>query len=115
MTERPTDVRIGPFTWTIHVDDEMILAAEDAAGEGRFGITAPRTHRILVATASRPEQAIRETVVHELLHAINVTYSIKVPEYGDQGEKEETAVATLATPLLEVLQRNPMLLRWLVG
>lgn len=112
---RPGDVRIGPFTWTLHYDDETLIDAQDTDGQGRFGMTAPRTHRITVAVASRPEQAIRETVVHEVLHAINVTYSLKVPEHGDPGEKEEQAVATLATPLLEVLQRNPLLLRWLVG
>lgn len=108
---RPTQVRIGPFTWSIEYSDEALAAMDDIDGKQRLGVTCERPLRIVVGVAGRPEQAIRETVVHELLHAVNLTFAVRVPEYGD--DKEEEMVATLATPLLGLLQDNPGLVAWL--
>lgn len=113
---RPESVTVGPFEWSVHWDAKAIKEFGHCAGDPVFGQTHPNDLTIWI-DPDRPEQALRETVLHELLHAVVSTFDIRVPySMGDDDgfSREERLVASLSSPLLDVLRRNPPLTGWLL-
>lgn len=96
--DRPTSIKIGPSEWTIKYKKSL--------GEV-VGLTKPHKHEILIEI--HPEQSMRATLIHEILHAICWTYGF----YPDMDELEEAVVSVLAVPLLLLIQDNPDLVAYL--
>lgn len=100
MTRLPRRVKFGGHVWTLtRVDLDP--------GLDIFGRTMKRPSVIEVDRDQGVEQE-RNTVVHELLHAI-------VSMAGDLGDDsdEERIVSTLSPWLLTMLRENPSLVRYL--
>lgn len=100
----------------MHWDAKAIKEFGHASGGQDFGQSHPADLTIWI-DPDRPEQALRETVTHELLHAVAHTFNIRVPHsMSDDSEynREEQLVASLSAPLLDVLRRNPVLTDWLL-
>lgn len=87
-------IQIGQTTWEL----------EEAALEEEFGLTDHFQAKILVMKGQTKDQ-LRDTVLHEVLHAICFNYG--VPTTDD--ETEEAILKTLTPVLLDVLCRNPEL------
>lgn len=90
----PTEVRIVGRTYAIEFIDGFHLAGECSNGKQRIKIES--------GNASSYE---RDTVLHEILHAI---------DYNMQSKMNERQVATMASGLLAVLQENPSLVEYLL-
>lgn len=115
---RPDKIKIGPFTWDIDYKAEGKLKdIHRAGGEDMMGCTFPDKLLILIGVDERPEQAIKDTFLHELLHAIIFTFSIKVPfsmDEKEEFEREEVLVSQLSSGLLDTMQTNTHLMDWLL-
>jgi hypothetical protein len=109
--ERPTSIEVGPFIFSVVYDRSRIVDLARTKNQDVFGITLISSHEIVI-DGERPEQAVRETTLHEALHVCWHTYSVTDQEVGDV---EEQAVSVLATVMLDVLRSNPVLVAYLTG
>lgn len=100
----PRSVRIGPHRWRIK------RSAIDADPD-LYGRTVERRLTILLAPGSAPSQ-LRDTLVHELLHAIWSQCAL-----GDltDDDGQERVVGSLAPWLLGALRDNPELVAFLTA
>ncbi len=96
---RPRTVKIGSTRWKILYPRTI---------EGAVGLTFGSKHEIHVLSGL-PEQEMRATLLHELLHAIAWAYGF----HPDKSELEESVVSLFSTPLLTILQENATLARYL--
>lgn len=97
MTERPVEIKIGLSIWEILYESDEYLGGDDE----HVGLTRPTEHRIYVL-GLMPEQSVRTTLLHEILHAIAWTYGF----YPGGKDIEEAVVSLFAAPLLTILQEN---------
>lgn len=89
---------------------------EDSDGYWELGTTVV-DEQVVVIRSKQGEYQLRDTVLHEVLHAIlNMTAQRDRFKPNDAHEKhpEEPVVAAIATALLGVLNANPNLVDWLV-
>lgn len=105
---RPNNAIIGPFRWEILYDAYLLKEAQHMDGEGRFGITRPEKIDIVV-DPERPERAIAETLLHEVLHACAWTYGV---DWGNAAE--ESVIAPLSSAVLDMMRRNPVMMHYLI-
>ena len=99
----PTAIRIGGRTWDI-----QYLSAERMAGN--LGLCRG-DDGVLEIRAGQTPFGLRDTVLHEILHAI-------VYHQGRSGSApvdEETHARCTATGLMAVLQDNPLFAKWLIS
>lgn len=97
MTTRPTEIKIGLSPWKIFYESEEYLGGEAE----QVGLTRPAEHCIYVY-GLMPEQSVRTTLLHEILHAIAWTYGF----HPGGKDIEEAVVSLFAAPLLTILQEN---------
>lgn len=115
--KRPQYVDIGPYRWDITYDKtglELKHLARLGVGDVH-GLTIHSELRIIIEDGLN-DQFLKDTVLHEILHALCYTHNIDVPfsmEEKDRDEREEKLVAALSTALLDVMQRNPHIFKWL--
>ena len=105
--QNPSELRIGPLVWTI------VFTTEDALEEDCVGWLDAVNLRILL-NKDRPPTALRETLIHEILHAIFFSYGIEVHVKGDSSEREEFVVNALGLPIYQVLLDNREILNWIL-
>lgn len=103
MAKRPTSVKIGNHDYAvsfgpIESDTSMFL----------YGRTSPRLTKIEINTDYVTASQQRDTLVHEILHAI-----LGDVPHGLSDNKEERIVRCIAPMLLGVLRDNPDLVRFL--
>jgi hypothetical protein len=96
----PATVEVGPITWSI----ELAGVVEN------LGQTfQERAAIVLSATVDRQVQ--RETLVHELFHAIHMTMGVET-----EARAKVHDMVSMWSPLwLDVLRRNPALVAYLLG
>lgn len=101
----PAKVRIAGFDWKIETTDN------DATIDGSLGVCRRTLKSIVVVDhPAMPRDEVKDTLVHELLHALVHTFNL-FPE--DDEEAEEKVVRPLATALVGMLNDNPDLLKYL--
>lgn len=110
MASKPKQIEIGPLVWKVDYDPVKIKESGYAGAGASFGLTFASQLEILV-DPDRPEQGIRDTLLHEVLHAVIWTAGI---DLGDDDE-EEIIVGQLSTAILDVLRRNKALVRYLTA
>jgi hypothetical protein len=111
--ERPTQVDIGPFAWEIVYDSEELRHLHRVGAEDMWGCTLVDQHKMLIDD-SRSLRAVKETVLHEVFHAILATYGIRMPDGKEENfDKEERFVLTFSPMVFDVFLRNPKLTGWL--
>ena len=97
-------------------DVKMISDPDEAlhrAGDpNSLGVSDHSKCRIRIRDGEQSESQYRDTMLHEVLHAIVAqTYAQKA----FAKEDDEQAVAVLSTHLLDTLRRNPALVAYLVN
>ncbi len=98
MTPPPRSVTIGPYKYGIKLVKEL------GEPEELDGVTDTAGSRLLIKKDLSPSR-MRETVMHEILHAIwDVTNLPKA--------YEEKVIMRLSPILLDTLQRNPEVTSW---
>lgn len=102
MTKRPVSVKVGPTRWKIRY--RVHLDADDVVG-----YTDPAKHEVQIYS-KMPEQSVRATLLHELLHVIAWTYGFNPPK----GDSEEAVVSLFSVPLLTLLQDNAKVAAYLL-
>lgn len=116
MAERPSHILVGPFRFRIEFDEAPLRESFMLDDVMRFGLTIPE-RLLIVISPNRPEDALKQTLVHETLHAINWTYNIifvALDPKSEEHEREETYVSVMSSPLLDTLKRNPQVTAWLL-
>lgn len=97
----PEDVRLGPYSFTVGF--EKALNRSSLLGE-----THGSDLNILLNPSQHP-MVLRETVVHELLHAC---FAVSSLTHALSDEEEERIVAILSPWLLMLLRDNADMLAW---
>lgn len=107
--EFPDRVKLGPYRIEVKYDHDAMVAA---SANGAY--LADTSTILLQDVCSRDVE--RDTVLHELLHAV-WKMSVLHLDYPDdeQDSKGEAIIQTLAPRILELLRRNPDLVRYLCG
>lgn len=103
----PKHVTVGPFRFTVTLDENACLRDSVNQGESahNFGLMLPLQQKIVVNPVQGDDMK-RDTILHEVLHAI-------LMGAGLEDELEERIVSTISPALLDTLQRNPDLVTFL--
>lgn len=126
MNAMPTNVRVGPFDYSILMDAEEIARVSDEADTGSNGAWEAFSDHDALIIGINPKHSLgaqRRDVLHELLHCCLRVAGVWPNHYADlvaeaRGKDdgltvEEFCVAGATAPLLGVLRDNPALLKWL--
>lgn len=105
----PAEVQVGPHRYTLTVDADEMNRVQVAERRGLMGHTDHAHLKIVVSPDQAPDQAA-DTILHEVLHTI--TWSTNLDERLG-AKREEDLVCRLTPLLLDVLRRNPDLVRYL--
>lgn len=114
MTTLPDTVKIGPFTYSIVVDQAAIDRCGQQSGANLDGNTDANTQTITVRPEMPPEREA-DTVVHELLHAAIEHAGLNCRGPLEDHGAEEQVVNTLSPWLLGALRDNPQLVDYLMA
>lgn len=105
----PKYVHIGPFRYQILVDQSKCDRASVEQGQNQLGECDAETGTILISPKLGPVQKA-ETVLHEILHALTDMTGVAAQLTSDT---EEIVVRSLSPALLDLIKRNPSLVRFL--
>lgn len=106
---RPRKIQLGPLKWKVRFVDARWV---DADGDEAVGY-CDCVHLEIVVASRRPAAAIRQTFVHELIHALAYSYGLIVPKRGDDDEREEAVCVSWAVPWWQFMEHNPKTVSWL--
>jgi hypothetical protein len=103
----PRFIHVGPYEYSVHTDAAAV-AELDSGDDGSCDFHDVR----ITVNPARPEQVQRDTLLHEVLHAIGALTGLR----RDLGEEaEERVVERLSSNLLDTLRRNPELVEYLLS
>ena len=107
----PESVQVGPYVYTIVSDAARIAECEKEAHEELFGMTVHKSLEIILHPDA-VDMVIRETLLHEVLHAVlyNTGISDRMTE-----KTEEHLVRALSPALFVLLRDNKKFLGYIVG
>tara|TARA_R110000868_G_scaffold82356_6_gene232634 strand:- start:5123 stop:5449 length:327 start_codon:yes stop_codon:yes gene_type:complete len=107
LSERPTSFTFAGKDWTIEwVDNDSSVISE---GSIVYGDADPLTQKIRICTNGHHPDVVRDTLFHEVKHAVNFVADLS------NGSTEEEFV-TRSTPMeLEVLRNNEDLTMFLLA
>jgi hypothetical protein len=108
VAKPPRSIKVGTATYSVECDD---VARRELAGNSCRGDTDREYLRIRVSPDQHAD-VIRSTLVHEFLHAIVGETSLKQSVLKEHDD-EEIVVSEVARALLDALDRNPALRRYL--
>lgn len=116
MTKRPpATITVGPYVYDVTTSQrDFDIATRTAVCRGDepafYGTTNHHALRIIIDPSQAP-RAMRDTTLHETLHAITDLVGLRAELTTDE---EEQFVTRVSPALLDVLQRNPDLVAFLV-
>lgn len=113
---RPTSVKVGWNTLTIEwLDDDAWYAQRQDDNWG--GVTIHESSRILLrCSEGRSEDSLRETLLHEITHAVWSSRGINhFPRPEDAEDLEEYIVTIQSGGLLQVINDNPGVMAYLLN
>jgi hypothetical protein len=104
----PKEIKVGAFTYKTRFDLEACIAA------GTTGFCLP-DQSLLIITPANSSDAMRDTVLHEILHGVwNQTgLKIKYPD-GDPDSPGEDIIFQLTPRLMALLRDNPEFVKFLM-
>lgn len=105
----PKSIKIGPFVYEVSKDQAKMDRAAVEGGDGRIGECDTGVGTIYLSPKLGPMQQA-ETLLHEIFHAITDMTGI-APQLGM--ETDEIVVRALSPAFLDLLRRNPALVRYL--
>lgn len=103
----PVHIDLGAHRFEVRSDPETarLLTEEGSNGDSR----ADRL--IIRIDPDRPPSSVAQTLLHELMHCMWAHGALK--EAGFDNDQQEQIICGLAPPMLEVLRRNPALVKLL--
>lgn len=107
----PVSALVGSFVYRIVLDEERMRVLEKEANSDLFGITSHGDLEIALHPGCA-EMIIRETLLHEVLHA--VFYNTGLTERLSE-KMEEQVIRALSPALFDLMRRNPALLAYWTG
>ncbi len=93
----PESIQIGGHVYIITIVDEVSVDEDGNCGTHHFGNSQIRVADKIVGGAPRSEQAIMETICHEICHAINYIYC--------HSEMDEAIVNSFSQGFFQVLMQ----------
>jgi hypothetical protein len=105
----PSRITVGPFPFVVLTDPKQVAKVRRRARDGRLGETDTTQLQIMV-DAELPSAQVRDTVPHEVLHA--VTWTVGGWRKGDD---EDGYIGRVTSILLDTLRRNPELVAYLMA
>lgn len=107
----PSNVRIGSQVWEISEQKR-----KHASDDEHYGFTNAKDNTI-VLDADLQLSMKRTTLVHEILHAIGITFggSFKPAKNTDYADMEHYWIGIYEEPLVMVLRDNPQLVEFLTN
>lgn len=114
--ELPFNIRIAGFDYEIVPTEKKLVAKKKDVGYEGTGNIELRgqcdyvSQKIDISTCF-PEDAIKQTLLHELVHAISNHYKVPLPE---DIETMEEVVDSISCGLFQVFKDNPELLKLFV-
>jgi hypothetical protein len=104
----PTKITVGHLVWKLRLVNEtkMREIAKPRPGVTQYGLTAPESLEFFILVSLDPGQFL-DTVVHELVHTLWITYGWKA-----RLNQEELA-SMLPCALTRLYLDNPKLCTWL--
>ena len=106
----PKQVQVGPFTYSVTVDQAAIDRAGQEMSNIPWATTEHRKGKMVVSPGLEANQE-RDTMLHEVLHAC--IHAIGLNAYQKKDEQEQL-VRSLTPILLDTLRRNPDLVEYLL-
>jgi Zn-dependent peptidase ImmA (M78 family) len=113
----PTKVKIGTQNWTIV---ERSADLDDALSSSAYGYTLTRSSTIVIDAGATPSRK-RQTLLHELLHAIRYSFgNMIVPSSNDDESKTTDAwehyfIGIYEEGVLAILRDNPAVTEYLLS
>lgn len=105
----PKRIKVGANWWTISFEENLA----DNRSQGLYGQVREQESEIALNPNQSYSQA-RDTVLHEVMHAIKTHTLIGHPEAVESWSDLDETIALSYTPyLLMVIQDNPGLIDWL--
>lgn len=114
--KRPNQVVICGQPFTVKWENRPTARLTKNSGDGVAGAMS-RTEQLVAIRTTQGEHQLRDTVLHEVVHAILALTGQNdrfKPNKDEPHWPEEPVVAATATGLLAVLRDNPDLVAWLV-
>lgn len=108
----PTAVDILGHTYEIKWCEKEIMQEKADTGNECMGLTRNMQQEIVVDPSYHPQQQ-RDTLLHEMLHAISWCAVVDYVHAEDASQAEEHVVNQLAPHLLLVFKQNPAVFAWL--
>jgi hypothetical protein len=108
----PKQVWIGPLRWKIKCSDKAYHAVQSLSEEHAIGFTSVDSLTISIKPGL-PRSLERETLLHEILHALYGTQG-GVFKVTKRSELEEASVCALSPMLMGTLRDNPTLVSYLL-
>lgn len=105
----PSSVVVGPYTYSVVVDEAAVHAASYEEGRPLSGISDHAAQTIALHPDLGPD-ALADILLHEVLHAELAQLDHNLPR-----DVEERIVTYLGAHLLDTLRRNPQLVEFLTG
>lgn len=105
----PAGVGVGPWYFEIKSDELTRLRRERASRSTLFGQTVVKDLLIMIDEQSAPSIQ-QETLLHEVMHALFATLGL---DYEWENDEEEKFIRRFSPALLNLIQRNPALIRYL--
>lgn len=101
----PSLVEVGPVAYDVSIDEVDLLRACRAERTDLLGHTNHR-HLTILLDPNQAPGSMRDTLLHECLHAVLEQTGIA---HEMEGDEEERLVYRLAPALLGLIRRNPEL------
>ena len=99
------DVKVGYFNYNVKERNNY----KDDSGNHLMGQTCSDQCSIFLDT-TYPDQVVKETLLHELLHAILNDHGMKWLSY----DNEETLIRYLSPRMMNMLHENPVLCSYII-
>ncbi len=110
---RPARIDLLGQPFTVRWEERSgVRLHEDDDGYWGVGISVINEQQVVVRTSQGPHQ-LRDTLLHEILHALIIMTGQSERFRGSGKHPEEPVVAAVATALLAVLRSNPEVVAWL--
>lgn len=103
-SSKPDKIIISSLEWSIEWNAKL--------KSDTLGLCDAALYTIKISNALEAEDAIRSTLLHEIMHAIYFTYGFR-PSQKDSHDHEEEVVAFLSSALFDTLLRNPAVLSYI--
>ncbi len=111
MSKLPSSVRIGSQVWDVSEQKR-----KHSSDDGHYGFTNPKDNTIVI-DSDLPLSMKRTTLVHELLHAIKVTFggSFQPAKSTEFIEWEHYFIGLYEEPITMIIRDNPELMEFLLA